>query len=89
MNYKTNSSGKILNMDKRGIFFLASDGEPYEFRHDTLGGGGSTGISMPVRHKDESRAGKLIIVGPPYNRWEIQFNENGYITRMRNLSTGR
>ena len=86
MNYVTNSSGKIFNMGRRGIFFLASDGEPYEFRHDTIPGGASTRISMPVREKDERRAGKTITVGPPYNRWEILFNENGYIMHMRRIN---
>ena len=85
MEYKTNRSGKILNMGRRGIFFLASDGEPYEFRHDTIPGS-FTGMSMPVRERDESRAGETITVGPPYNFWMIRFNENGYVEQMRNLS---
>lgn len=89
MEYKTNSSGKILNMDKRGIWYLASDGKPYEFRHDTIPGGVSTSISMPVRQKDEDRAGQTITVGPEYNCWEISFNDNGYILSMKNLSARR
>lgn len=86
MNYETNSAGKILNMDKSGIFYLASDGKPYEFRHDTFGGASSS-ISMPVRNRDEDRAGTIITVGPDYNRWEIAYNDRGYITSMKNVST--
>lgn len=85
MEYKTNSEGKILNMDKEGIFFLASDGKPYEFRHDVFGTP-STSHSMPVKAKDIERAGKTIEVGPLWNRWEIKFNENGYILSMQDIS---
>ena len=87
MDYTTNKSGKILNMDKRGIFYLASDGKPYEFRHDTIPGGASTSIAMPVKEKDVSRAGTTIEVGPEYNCWEIRFNDKGYILSMKNIST--
>ena len=89
MEYKTNSSGKILNMDKRGIFYLASDGKPYEFRHDTIPGGVSSSVAMPVKEKDASRAGTTIEVGPEYNRWEIRYNDKGYILEMKKLSAGK
>ena len=88
MTYTTNSSGRISNMDKPGIWYLASDGKPYEFRHDTFGSASSS-ISMPVRQKDADRAGTTIEVGPDYNRWEISYNDNGYITSMKNVSTRR
>ena len=89
MEYQTSFCGKILNMDKPGIWYLASDGKPYEFRHDILPGGKKTGVALPVQHQDETRAGARIRVGPDGNRWEICFNENGYITWMSQLSARR
>ena len=86
MDYKTNSSGKILNMDKPGIFFLASDGKPYEFRHDTIPGS-TTANDMPVKEKDIDRASKTIEVGAEHNRWKIEFNDKGYVKSMKNIST--
>ena len=89
MDYQTNSYGKILNMNRPGIWYLASDGKPYEFRYDLLPGGKTTGFALPVQHQDETRAGARIRVGPDANRWEICFNENGYITWMSHLSGRR
>lgn len=86
MEYQTNKDGKILNMDKRGVWHLASDGKPYEFRADTLPSGNKTGIVLPVCSRDVSRAGTTIVVGPSSYRWEIRFNDNGYVAQMSNIT---